>query len=686
MTTLDDAMDDPLSRLFVTGASEIGEQILRRGDPGTNTFNWRTISQIQDGRATWGSSASLYSGASGISLFLTELWKVTGEERFIRSARAAMERVATRPPDLQESGYGLYTGRMGAAYALLALWNATREDRFAEMALRMGQSCVPLIRAELKMSDLLGGLAGAILGLLCLHRVTQEEWVLDVIEESVGRLVGAAHHGPSGIYWDPSPRIIRGLCGLAHGASGIGYTFLELGRYFEDPTYYSIAAQSFLYESAYYDRSTGNWPDFRKGIGNREDYLDHRLAFLSGDRAFFTTPSDMNAWCHGAAGIGLARLRSVELTGEPIHEREARKAIARTTQDLRRDGIGGKPSFTLCHGDTGRAELLIEAARVLADEEALANARDVADRVLQWQAAAQPFVSGYPSSEGEEDPSLFMGSSGIGHFLLRLARPALVHSILAPQVASFAINQQVTPARTPACSVDSASVETLLRDSCFRRTCALLRHLVRRQESTAAVRHHVFPRHGAWVEACGEDMKAAISSLPAEHGQRVSDVLELELTIAHMDQEIESRSLLHIAEVVRLENAPAIAADLMSARLTLEESIRIIVTRWDWSSPREEDWLANTLCPTRPTPMLLKATASRVAEIKLSPLSHMVLTAFAQPRTLGDVMRELTTGDTLSGTKLDEECLQAVFSQVSHAVELGLLVPPPGQARTVVRA
>ncbi|MFC7643928.1 lanthionine synthetase LanC family protein [Streptosporangium lutulentum] len=56
--------------------------------------------------------------------------------------------------------------------------------------------------------------------------------------------------------------------------------------------YAETARAAFAYERDLYDPRVRNWPDYRD---------------IPGERADDTAPASMQAWCHGAPGIGLAR-------------------------------------------------------------------------------------------------------------------------------------------------------------------------------------------------------------------------------------------------------------------------------------------------------------------------------------------------------------------------------------------
>jgi class II lanthipeptide synthase len=123
------------------------------------------------------------------------------------------------------------------------------------------------------------------------------------------------------------------------------------------------------------------------------------------------------AWCHGAPGIGLARLSAVPL----LEDDGIRADIAMAMQTTLAGGFGFNHS--LCHGDFGNLELLLQSGEP--------SWRDTANRLagaLLDSAHQRGWRCGTPMEV--ESPGLMTGLAGIGYGLLRLAGPAQVPSVL----------------------------------------------------------------------------------------------------------------------------------------------------------------------------------------------------------------------------------------------------------------
>jgi lantibiotic modifying enzyme len=273
------------------------------------------------------------------------------------------------------------------------------------------------------IDDLLAGRAGAIVALLALSRLG------DPMEDA---LYQAARLGEqlcrAGVKsWRSAGDDPHLLTGLSHGTSGIGLAMLELHSATGIKRFLNAGRDAFAYEDGLFDPVRHNWPDLRRRPGPRTHPTADTHDDRSADQVFAL------AWCHGAPGIALARLRAQELdpSWREQHLKAARAALAATVRavdDLisRRDGLKDA-DLTPCHGLSGLLEALAVGGERLEDTDL----RDTAHRAGLAIAAAVragPLRSG--TRCGGQNPSLMLGTAGVGHTLLRLYAPTRVPSIL----------------------------------------------------------------------------------------------------------------------------------------------------------------------------------------------------------------------------------------------------------------
>lgn len=346
----------------------------------------------------------LFNGLSGVALFLAQLSRITGEERHADLAHRALATVRSQLRRDMLDGLSGMAGIPGVCYALCRLSALLQDSSLVDWA---SEICAGLREAASSDTeyDIVAGSAGTIVALRLLHRLRPDGPAGAVIAAAADRLATTAE--PSGGIPSWLSKTLREqgisaapLAGLGHGVAGIAWALTEVGGLLGRQECEALAREAVTYERRLFDPGDGTWRDLRS----------------IGDQARIC------AWCHGAVGIGLARLASgPRLEIGPEIEREIDAAIAAS----RRDGFG--TSHCLCHGDSGTIELLLTAAEVTGRAELLVEAERHAARVVR-SVRADGWMCGVPF--GVETPSLMVGLSGIGYEMLRVAAPDQVPSVL----------------------------------------------------------------------------------------------------------------------------------------------------------------------------------------------------------------------------------------------------------------
>lgn len=352
-------------------------------------------------------SLGLYEGKVGIALFLAALESVTGETRYRRlwvDALTPLRDAATDPvvaPRLAREGLGLGSGLGGLIYASATIARLAPAE--SDWLLSSAEALAGQISAEMVATDttldLIGGSAGAILGLLALHAMTGRPDLVD-------RACACAAHLEAAL----SPRLAQRapppgglLTGLSHGAAGIALALGRLAARADQPRLWSLVEALRAAEDAHFDSSASNWPDLRHGDGHF-----------------------MTSWCHGAPGIALGRLGLLQLGQDAhalLHEdwRAGLSCIAHAG-DLSVDH--------LCCGNLGLAEVLLASSRLEDDAGLHKAALARAAAVLQRREQASGYRLFSVLGGQALNPGFFQGIAGIGYQLLRLARPERLPSVL----------------------------------------------------------------------------------------------------------------------------------------------------------------------------------------------------------------------------------------------------------------
>ena len=137
----------------------------------------------------------------------------------------------------------------------------------------------------------------------------------------------------------------------------------------------------------------------------------------------------MLAWCHGAPGIGLSRLRAYQISGDDVYRQEAEVALQTTAQGLQQAILTRQGNYSLCHGNAGNAELMMYASDVLGNTDYRAIADQVGRQgIEEHQKSGVPWSCGVVG--GGETPNLMLGLAGIGYFYLRLYDAVRYPSVL----------------------------------------------------------------------------------------------------------------------------------------------------------------------------------------------------------------------------------------------------------------
>ncbi len=347
--------------------------------------------------------ADLYGGVAGIALFLAECARHEPglEDTAVGALQQGIALASALPPGQR---WSFHSGSIGVAWALARAGRLLdRKDLgTAAATLLSGLGPVP---AALPV-DYLGGAAGCIVPLLALAGTLGQPALGDRALELGESVAAGADRRVDPWQWPVRAGAIeaaRPLTGLSHGAAGIGISLLELGHASGRSDLIEAGQHAFRYENQWFRPESGNWPDFRDADG------DEAACCI--------------AWCHGAPGIALTRMRAAAL-GYPAYQADIDAALATTAAMLadRDEWIEGDCS--LCHGRAGLGEVLRAAKRFEPEvrEAAVAAASRFGEAWPDWPCGVRR----------GSNPSLMLGLAGIGYWYLGLA-DARLPCILLPE-------------------------------------------------------------------------------------------------------------------------------------------------------------------------------------------------------------------------------------------------------------
>ncbi|MEZ4726142.1 MAG: type 2 lanthipeptide synthetase LanM family protein [Caldilineaceae bacterium] len=350
----------------------------------------------------------LYDGHAGLALFFAYLGQITAEERYTKLAEATLATTLAQAEPLQANfAYiGGFSGWGGLIYTLTHLGQLWQRPDLWVKALSLIDVATQFVDQD-RQFDVIGGAAGCIAAAAVLYRCTNDPRALALIKHCAVHLVAHAQVMPTGVGWVVPNMGGQPLAGFSHGAAGIAWALFTAAELCDNPYYRHMAEEALRYERSLFAPAVGNWVDLRS----------------TPDAATGQQSADtfMHAWCHGAPGIGLARLALLPKWRDPL----LRSEIAAALQSTASVGFGG--GHCLCHGDLGNLELFVKAATVLGEAAWLEKAQQQAGAILR-ETNAIGWRCGVPG--GVETPGLMTGLAGIGYQLLRLAEPQQVPSLL----------------------------------------------------------------------------------------------------------------------------------------------------------------------------------------------------------------------------------------------------------------
>ncbi|HYX23058.1 MAG TPA: type 2 lanthipeptide synthetase LanM family protein, partial [Thermoanaerobaculia bacterium] len=357
----------------------------------------------------------LYAGLPGIALFLGFLGEIAGEPAATALARAAIAtlrlQVAVRPDG--EPGdpgpattLGAFQGWGGIVWTFAQLGHLWRDRDLLAAGEQMVERFPAMLEGDEEL-DLIGGAAGAILGLLALHEACGSQRALEMAIQCGEHLLSRAEPWGSGLGWRTRLAAERPLAGISHGVGGIALALTRLGAASGDQRFLDAGLAGFAGERERF------WGD-----------LDRLLRGAPGEKPPPESTVAM-AWCYGAPGVGLTRLDAfAHARGDEeraAFREEIDQAVRRTLQR------GPGQNHCLCHGDLGNLDFLLQVQERFPSPGLAADVHRFLEIVLAsldrdgWLCGTRANI---------DSPGLMNGFAGIGLGLLRMAEPGRVPSVL----------------------------------------------------------------------------------------------------------------------------------------------------------------------------------------------------------------------------------------------------------------
>ncbi len=390
-------------------------------DAALQTAKWIRSSAIRtDNGTVWPSdprdaktvNTSLYSGTPGVILFFLEAHRSTGDQSFLKDARAGADHLLASLAEQKEAG--LYTGLAGIGFTLAETFKITGDAKYRDGALR----CARLIRERAvkadggvewnDSTDIISGSAGVGLFLLYAARELKDSAARETAIQAGMRLIALGRPEAVGINWRMSPKFPRSMPNFSHGTAGVAYFFASL--------YAETKKKEFL------DAALAG-ANYLKSIANTEG---------EGCLVFHHEPDGKDlyylGWCHGPVGTARLFYRLYQVTGDKAWmewtEKSARSVMASGIPEKQTPGFWNNVS--VCCGSAGVAEFFLNLHRVTGAPKYLEFSKRVTAQLLAKGTRDEAGLR-WTQAEHRVKPELLIaqtgynqGAAGIGIWLLHL--------------------------------------------------------------------------------------------------------------------------------------------------------------------------------------------------------------------------------------------------------------------------
>lgn len=369
-------LGQPQPKIGELTADEIAKWVFNAPVLTGEKMAWTSVIYGKDGWTKAGKAdIYLYNGLSGILLFFEAMWQKEHENFYYSVVKQLEKQLFEHTDTLIQNGnsyqsdrMGLFEGEASVAFTYWIMYKLTAEESYMIYAKKQCQFVLDNEHQVIN-DDLIQGRAGIIILLLLMYKTTKDKIYLDIAQKVGTNLV-------------ENIQSKNCLAGMAHGYSGMAVAMALLGSYAGEKEYKEIVLELCRKEDQMFDYSMNNWLDIRNGKEN---------------------PRNTVAWCHGSAGILLARALIHRISGVSINQLFKDIPLKQVIDQMCQTE---KIDWCLCHGQAGL--LLIEKyiRQAFGYEEE------------KWYENAAKYLDKRLSIEDILNYGMMQGLAGIGIFLL----------------------------------------------------------------------------------------------------------------------------------------------------------------------------------------------------------------------------------------------------------------------------
>lgn len=339
-------------------------------------MEWTSVIYGKDGWTKAGKAdIYLYNGLSGILLFFEAMWQKKYKDAYYSVIEQLKKQLFEHTDILIQNGsshqsdrMGLFDGEASVAFTYWIMYKLTAEEKYMIYAKKQCQFVLNNGYQE-DSDDLIQGRTGIIILILLMYKTTKDRTYLDTAQKAGKNLV-------------ESIQLKNCLAGMAHGYSGMAVAMALLGKHIGEENYKEIVLELCRKEDQLFDCSVNNWLDIREGREN---------------------PRNTIAWCHGSAGILLARALIHKISGLSINQLFKGIPLNQVIDQMCQTE---KTDWCLCHGQAG----------LLIVERYIRHVFDYEEE--KWYENAAKYLDKRLSMEDVLNYGIMQGLAGIGMLLL----------------------------------------------------------------------------------------------------------------------------------------------------------------------------------------------------------------------------------------------------------------------------
>jgi hypothetical protein len=643
---------------FLSLAIKLAGEIILDSEKSESGLKWKTLVFEYPDKYQLDYLVDLFSGVSGISLFFLELYRKTDNNKYLDIAKESADWVINYCKDKKGINYAFYTGNLGVCWLLAQIYKTTGENSYLKQAIEFASPCsdVFLDANYYANNCLFEGRAGSLIALLHIYDISQQEEVLVLIDKFIDKLIRDIQIRPNGITWLDNNLYIKPLLCYGYGTSGIAQVFLELGAFFNNPTFFQIAEQALAYENSNWNKDFKNWPDFKKDILNARDYRQFKEELTNGNIAFFTHPSENISFANGTIGLGFVRLRALELFKNSTYQIDIDNIISKIKKDLYNQSI--------MDGNLGKAIFYYHVSGILNNNDFYEEAiKILKENVKEFSNQVQ-------------DCSLFNGKAGLAYLALLLSDQESNSSIFFPIIENKC-KVKLDCIKYPTINIDIPKLNEISFKNRFNKTFVLIEKLY----------------SNAWVEYSKAQENKHFSGIGlfqkfiSEHGnEQLKDCFQYELEKYQLEIAIESKTLLHFNEILhgeKLQNIYSLSDEkFLEVELFLNPSAKTIATGWDWVSETDNEtgkpvhFADNLEKEKGEIETLIYPTSGylTIQEKSLSVLSSLTLEIFKEPTTIKSSMEDFLDAFEIENDEEIPQIRKMAMDYICMFLEKGVLM------------